>query len=182
MFEFNPNTYNANQFDRSEHVNHAMLLNLAVNLFNQARRNSTFEKIKCIFKGCSSVLLDLEVVPSNMIRARRYGGIKPVNIDAILGTLGRTRDFDLRFHPLDDRIRDRWVSIATARCRNIPLTPVELIQVKDFYFVKDGHHRISVSRALGESVIDAEVTIWEVCCALPWEEQPVTRIALTQTT
>jgi len=30
------------------------------------------------------------------------------------------------------------------------------------YFVRDGHHRISVARALGQAYIDAEVTVWEV--------------------
>ena len=83
--------------------------------------------------------------------------------------LVRSGDFDNRFHPLDDRIRDRWVSIAMARKQNIPLAAVELIQVGDRYFIKDGHHRISVARALGETAVDAEIVIWEVACSLPWE-------------
>jgi ParB-like chromosome segregation protein Spo0J len=36
------------------------------------------------------------------------------------------------------------------------LPPVELIQV-DGFFVQDGHHRISVAKALGEDYVDAEV-------------------------
>ncbi|HEY3310826.1 MAG TPA: hypothetical protein VGK00_04225 [Anaerolineales bacterium] len=39
------------------------------------------------------------------------------------------------------------------------LPPVELIQVENIYYVRDGHHRISVSRSLGQDFIDAEVTI-----------------------
>ena len=53
------------------------------------------------------------------------------------------------------------------------LEPVELIQVDDSYFVKDGHHRISVARALGQSAIDAEVTIWKLPRTLSEVEQPV---------
>jgi hypothetical protein len=174
MFPYNVNTNGPDRRDYPEYTNHVMQFNLALNLFNKARWNSTFEKIKCLIQGCTNTLLDLESIPSNMIRTRHYGGIKPIDLDSIKGTLGRTYDFDLHFHPLDDRIRDRWVSIATARNRNIPLKPVELIQVRDLYFVKDGHHRISVARALGESVIDAEITIWDVCCALPWEKQSIT--------
>jgi hypothetical protein len=34
-----------------------------------------------------------------------------------------------------------------------------LMQVNDVYYVRDGHHRISVSRAMGQDFIDAEVTI-----------------------
>jgi len=50
---------------------------------------------------------------------------------------------------------------------------VELIQVGDVYFVRDGHHRISVARALGQRDVEAEVTLWQVTGPLPWE-QPTT--------
>jgi hypothetical protein len=39
----------------------------------------------------------------------------------------------------------------------ITLPPVELIKVGQDYFVRDGHHRISVSRMLGYGSIDAVV-------------------------
>jgi hypothetical protein len=173
MFPYIPNNL-ADPFNRPEHVSHTMLLNRAVNLFNQARWNSALEKAKRIFLGGVNALFDLESIPTSMVRNRRYGGIKPVSIDAIRGTLGRVQDFDSEFNPLDDRIRDRWVGIAVVRSCNIPLTPVELIEVNGVYFVIDGHHRISVARALGETMVDAEIIIWNVCCALPWEKQPAT--------
>lgn len=176
MFPYNPGNIDINQFERPEHFGHTMFLNRAVNLFNQARWNSVFEKVKHTFRSGANILLDLESIPSDIVRARRYGGVKPVSLDAICGTLGRAFDFDRRFNPLDDRIRDRWIGIAIARSRNLPLKPVELIQVNGCYFVKDGHHRISVARSLGESFIDAEVTIWDVCCALPWQKQPISRV------
>ena len=44
-----------------------------------------------------------------------------------------------------------------------------LVQVGDIYFVRDGHHRISVAQALGQTDIDARVTIWQVTGPLPWE-------------
>jgi hypothetical protein len=34
------------------------------------------------------------------------------------------------------------------------------IRAADGYDVSDGHHRISVARALGEDVIEAEVVSW----------------------
>jgi uncharacterized protein (DUF1015 family) len=46
---------------------------------------------------------------------------------------------------------------------------VVLIQVGDVYFVRDGHHRISVARALGQEELEAEVTCWQVTGSLPWE-------------
>ena len=50
------------------------------------------------------------------------------------------------------------------------MPPVELVQVRDAYFVRDGHHRISVARALGQRDIEAEVMVWHVDGPLPWEE------------
>jgi hypothetical protein len=47
---------------------------------------------------------------------------------------------------------------------------VELIQVGECYFVRDGHHRISVARALGQHAIDVEVTVWEVPLTLSLEK------------
>jgi hypothetical protein len=35
-------------------------------------------------------------------------------------------------------------------------------RVGDAYFVRDGHHRISVARAFGQRSIKAKVLVWEV--------------------
>jgi hypothetical protein len=42
--------------------------------------------------------------------------------------------------------------------RGEPLPPVDVIRVGEIYFVRDGHHRISVARALERTEIDAYVT------------------------
>ena len=41
--------------------------------------------------------------------------------------------------------------------RGLCLPPVELLAVGDEFFVRDGHHRISVAHALGEQYIEATV-------------------------
>jgi hypothetical protein len=56
----------------------------------------------------------------------------------------------------------RWVNIATAILQGEFLPPVDLIRVGETYFVRDGHHRISAARALGQKEIDAVVTTWNV--------------------
>jgi len=48
-------------------------------------------------------------------------------------------------------------SLGNILMSNEVLPPVELIRTGGIYFVRDGHHRISVARALGEAYIDAEV-------------------------
>lgn len=172
MFELRPNALDQdNYYDRPAYASHAFLLNQAINQFNQARWEGLIEKAKCALLRRARNLLDLENISQNQVRAQRYSGIQPINLDRVCGTLGRTRDFDNRFHPLEDRLRDRWVSIAIARSKNTPLEPISLIQVGDCYFVKDGHHRISVAYARGEAAIDAEIILWEMGCGLPWEKQ-----------
>jgi len=91
-----------------------------------------------------------------------FAGLKQVAIDEIRGSEGRTEDFDDQFHPPTDRMRQRWQSVASAVAAGIGLPPVELIQVGNCYYVRDGHHRVSVTRALREQEIEARVTVWKV--------------------
>ena len=85
-------------------------------------------------------------------------GLRVVQVDAIVGTVDRGRDFDRSFRPTSGRVRGRWEHIAEAVRRGEPLPPVDLAKIGEIYFVKDGHHRVSVARALGHKDIDAYVT------------------------
>jgi hypothetical protein len=161
-----------------ESNHHHVLYQRALDRFSAARRAAAFEGIKSSLLGHARRLLNLAAIPSGQVRGRHYGGIKCVNLDQICGSMNRTGDFDHHFHPLDDRLRDRWVGVAMARSQDIPLPPVSLVQVGCCYFVVDGHHRISVARALGEAFIEAEVTVWEVSGPLPWEKQAARRSVL----
>jgi hypothetical protein len=42
--------------------------------------------------------------------------------------------------------------------------------VGDRYSVRDGHHRISVARALEQKAIEATVEVWQVDGPLPWDQ------------
>jgi hypothetical protein len=80
-----------------------------------------------------------------------------VPVQKIIGTEGRSEDFDKNFRPLKRHIRERWISIAAARWSGVPLPAVELVQDGDQYYVRDGHHRISVARMMGQVEIDAKI-------------------------
>jgi hypothetical protein len=148
----------------------------ALKLFRLALRNSKLANLWIKITQRSNSLLDLnELEPSLHVRGRHYAGLRAVTIDQIRGSEGRVQDFDSAFHPLSEKTRDRWLSVATARMQGAGLPAVELIQVGDFFFVRDGHHRISVARALGEEAIDAEITVWDVKGSLPWEMPPQTK-------
>jgi hypothetical protein len=92
----------------------------------------------------------------------RDAGLRLVPISQIRGSESRSSDFDRDFNPLQDHNKRRWLSVAAARRRGKTLPPVKLVQVGDVYFVRDGHHRISVARALGQRSIQARVLVWEM--------------------
>jgi hypothetical protein len=130
----------------------------ALQLYERACRRG---QIRSALRRRSRRLLDLSAVEAaRTVRGRRHVGARSVSLDQIRGSEGRCDDFDQDFAPLQEHNKGRWSSVAVARLMNVTLPPVELIQVGEVYFVRDGHHRVSVARALGEKEIDAVVTVW----------------------
>ena len=130
-------------------------------MFNCALDAGRSRKLKSLFTRRIPRLLDLSNVKSQS-KGRRYAGRKEVALDDIRGTEGRLSDFDDQFNPLTSRTRQRWQSLAKAVDQGVHLPPVDLIQVGQVFYVRDGHHRISVARALGQTTITAEVMVWDV--------------------
>ena len=85
-------------------------------------------------------------------------GLNVVALDDIVGTVDRAADFDRGFRPTTQRLRSRWERIAAAQRRGEAMPPVSLFKVGDLYFVRDGHHRVSVAQSQGRDDIDAYVT------------------------
>jgi hypothetical protein len=132
-------------------------------LFASARRAGRARQVWAKLRGQSRRLLDLHsVVACSTVGDRRAAGMQTVAIGQIRGSEGRCDDFDIGFRPLKEHTEERWLSVARAQLRGLGLPPIELIQLGEVYFVRDGHHRISVAAALGQQEIDAMVTIWHV--------------------
>ena len=89
--------------------------------------------------------------------ARRPAGTVVVPLDKIVGSEGRSEDFDRAFNPLKKHNRERWISVAAARWTGAVLPAVELVQAGEEYYVRDGHHRISVAKVMGQLEIDARI-------------------------
>jgi hypothetical protein len=106
-------------------------------------------------------LAELNTVANGNRAGGHYAGVNTVPVSAIRGSEGRTRDFDADFNPLTNNTQERWLSIFTAQERGAALPPVELTRVEETYFVRDGHHRVSVARAVGQEYVEAVVTAWE---------------------
>jgi hypothetical protein len=99
-----------------------------------------------------------EVVAALGATSRTDLGTQRIPLDSIVGTVDRRRgEFDRSFRP-GSETRARWERIAAARKRGEEMPPIEVFRIGDLHFVQDGHHRVSVARALGDQEIDAHVT------------------------
>ncbi|MFZ6029497.1 MAG: hypothetical protein ACOYYS_17430 [Chloroflexota bacterium] len=134
--------------------------NQALSLFHKAEFAGCLRRLWARLTGRPFLLDDLDAcIRRSEIAGQHHAGLKSVPISRIRGTQGKAGEFDADFHPMQERSRARWVNIALHRLRGHDLPPVELIQVNDTYYVRDGHHRISVSRSLGQTYVDAQVTM-----------------------
>lgn len=123
--------------------------------FERAISRAQHGKMKGLLTRSSRRLFSLE----KSYTSGHYLGLVEVPIDQICGTEGRQSDFDIEFNPLRKGSRDRWVGVFNAWMRGIALGPIQLVKVGEIYYVRDGHHRISVARALGMRFIEAEVIV-----------------------
>lgn len=127
--------------------------------FERAFQKGFWRKVLRWLTGESNDLLPFDAVKDRLpIRGQHYIGLCQVPIDQIVGSMGRYRDFDRAFVPLQKRTKDRWVSIDKAHYESISLPAVELYKMGDIYFVRDGNHRVSVARERGQLIVDAFVT------------------------
>jgi hypothetical protein len=85
-------------------------------------------------------------------------GRRVVRMDHIVGSVGRSSQFDGGFMPVKRSLEGRWKRIDRAFHLGVELQPVVLNKIGDIYFVVDGNHRVSVASYHGVEMIDAEVT------------------------
>ena len=129
--------------------------------FSRARRRALLRRIGARLRRhrawdgllCSD---DVRKIPGAIGRIDR--GMRTVLVSQIGGSVGRCSEFDGDFMPLKASAEDRWKRIDRAFHRGEVLPPVSLYKVGGFYFVLDGHHRVSVASYHGVEWIDAEVT------------------------
>ena len=126
--------------------------------FGHVYRAGQLGHLVALFTGGRKTLEALEQV--TQVKDRRSLGNRVVSIDQIKGSEGRSQDFDAKFRPLRRHNRDRWLDVAAAIHMGKALPAVDLIQVGERFYVRDGHHRISVAKAQGQLSIEATVTEW----------------------
>jgi hypothetical protein len=130
--------------------------------FNRARRRQMLARFAGWLRGqpghVRRILLLDEVVAALGWRGEHYLGLQIIPLGTVAGTVDSRRDFDRRFRPTSNRVRQRWERLDLAQRRGVSLPPIDVYRVGDLHFVMDGHHRVSVAVATGHKTIEAHVT------------------------
>jgi hypothetical protein len=141
--------------------------------FSRARRRQALSRLARRLRrepdDVNVILPFDEVVDALGWRGEQRLGLQVIPLDSIVGTVDRSRDFDRRFRPTSRRVRRRWEGIAAAVRRGESMPPIDVYRIGDLHFVRDGHHRVSVAKAMGLDTIDAYVT--EVITAVGAEQK-----------
>jgi hypothetical protein len=130
--------------------------------FTRQRRRRRLERVKewVLRRSREGGLASLEqALGAPAPATRREIGLRAIPLNAVVGTAeaAKARAFDRSFRPPRSS-RRRWEALWIAGRRGAPLPPISVYRLGGRYFVNDGHHRVSVARALGMNAIDAEVT------------------------
>jgi nucleotide-binding universal stress UspA family protein len=154
-FEFNPNPFGARED------------------FRRARRRAALQEIVFQLKGKSSDLLSYQDVVDKLkgseVSARE---LKDIPINSIVGSVGRYQDFNRQFLPRDSIHSERWAKVKMAMTGLKGVPPIEVYQIGEVYFVKDGNHRVSVAREMGFNHFQAYVTQVQTKVPLTLNDQP----------
>jgi hypothetical protein len=128
--------------------------------FTRARRRARLRAVMARIRRehTSNRLLSFDDVrKEHAANNRRPRGTRVVEVEEIIGSVGRWRDFDRSFLPARASVGHKWKRIDRAFQRGEDLPPVELYEIGDDYFVVDGHHRVSVARSHGIPTLEAAV-------------------------
>jgi hypothetical protein len=126
--------------------------------FETARIQAFLRDAGSVIRGDTRPLLSFdEVRRAARLEGQSYRGLKDVPIADIRGSVGRPNDFDASFLPVKPQMRKRWEQLDAAMRSGEAVPPIEVYHLGEIYFVKDGHHRVSVARRLGWKTIPARV-------------------------
>jgi len=106
------------------------------------------------------ILLDFSSIEQNLKNyTLKNKGIAAIEIDKIIGSLGRYFDFTETLLPKRDILTTRYERIKKIMTEGGSLPPIQVYQILDNYFIIDGHHRVAVAKnELNAKYIDADVT------------------------
>jgi len=128
--------------------------------FTRARRRARLRAVVARFRRehTSNRLLSFDDVRRELVANNRlHRGTRVVEVEEIVGSVGRWDEFDRSFLPARASVGYKWKRIDRAFQRGEDLPPVKLYKLKKAYFVVDGHHRVSVARYHDVPTVEAAV-------------------------
>jgi hypothetical protein len=128
--------------------------------FHRALWRATLHRLRdrVLRRSAHAHVLSFEEARSAITRwSQVHRGMRTVEVEKIVGSVGRCRDFDSSFLPVRVSMSGRWGRVDRAYHRGVELPAVSLYKIGESYFVVDGNHRVSVARYHGVAAIDAEI-------------------------
>ncbi|WP_022801461.1 DUF4032 domain-containing protein [Deinococcus ficus] len=123
----------------------------------RARRARELRDVLAILRRQPNELIPFDWVRHLSPQGERWLGVRPIDVDQIIGSVDRYREFDRHYLPREKHLDERWIGVREAQLRGKELPPIQVYSVGGRYFVKDGNHRVSIARRQGQKYIDAEV-------------------------
>ena len=141
----------------------------ATTLFQKAIRKARMVSILSSgFGGKSYKIPNLErltkVVSST---SESYLGTKNIKVSLIIGTENRSSDFTIDFLPKKYWMENRWTTVMVKFLNDEITEPIKVIEYGGAYFVRDGNHRVSVSKSNKIEYITAEIIRYDLPFNLP---------------
>lgn len=133
----------------------------AIEDFRRVRRQAIVQEALAGLTGTPKELLSYDEVRQALKVERQVDkGLQEIPVEAIVGSVGRYRDFTRGFLPRSDKMESRWARVKSVATdvEGPGWPPIEVYQIGEAYFVLDGNHRVSVARQLGMTHIMAHVT------------------------
>ena len=127
--------------------------------FTHARRRVMFQRVLGFLTGHQAAdLLSFDHVRDKLkIRSQHYAGTQEIPLDKVVGSVGRYQEFNRAFLPTQEYVRERWKRVYTVAHGATGFPPIDVYKIGELYFVRDGHHRVSVLKELGATTIEATV-------------------------
>jgi len=104
-------------------------------------------------------LLNFDEVKQKLhLTDQTYRGLQDIPLDRIVGSVGRNREFTRQFLPKNAGLAERWSNVYAQINSMAGVPPIDVFQVDEVYFVRDGNHRVSIARQMKLDRIEAYVT------------------------
>ena len=131
----------------------------AIQDFRLARLKADAEAVIARLTGQSGELLSYDEVRQKLRGVETQRAVlKEIPLENVVGSVGRQQDFTRGFLPKRGTDEERWARVKALMISQRGLPPIEVYQLGEVYFVKDGNHRVSVARDMGLTFIEAYVT------------------------